>query len=139
MSAGFALLCIGSVVVSSSIVWILYGPTKGARVVAVPRASSGVPEYIVPKGSGATYQPEAVFAVEDQYRRAVAAQVAQVVPPAPVARRAPSGPPPLPPRTRMARGSAPPVLREQTVPEANEFADDSATHVGWSSSPGATP
>ena len=130
MSAGFALLCIGSAVASGSILWILYGPTRGGRVAPVARMSSAIPEYVVPRGSGATYQPEAVFAVENNYKIAVAAQVAHVVPPAPSARRAPSGPPPLPPRTRMARGSAPPVLREQTIPEPDEFADDSATYVG---------
>ena len=118
MSAGFALLCIGSAAASGYILWVLYGPTKGGRVAPVTRVTSGVPEYVVPRGSGATYQPEAVFAVENHYKIAQAAQVAHVVPP------------PIPPRTRMARGSAPPVFREQTVPEANEFADDGATYVG---------
>lgn len=120
MSAGFALLCVGSAVVSLSILWILYGPTKTTRVAPVTRASSGVPEYVVPRASGATYQPEAVFAVENNYRLALAAQVAHVVPA------------PAPPRTRMARGSGPPPIprREQTHPEANPFLDEGATYVG---------
>lgn len=118
MSAGFALLCIASAVVSISIVWILYGPTRGSRVAPVTRASSGVPEYVVPRGSGATYQPEAVFAVENHYQLAVAAQVAHVVPAPP------------PPRTRMARGSGPPPLpRSRTLPEPHAFDEESATYV----------
>ena len=117
----FALLCVGSAVASLGIVWTLYGPTKGTRVAPVTRASSAIPAYVVPRGSGATYQPEAVFAVENNYRIAAAAQVAHVVP---------AGPPPLPPRTRMARGSAPPVLREQTLPDPHGFDDESVTYIG---------
>ena len=125
MSAGFALLCIVAVVVPLGIVWILYGPAPGGRVT---RVAPAVPDYVVPRGSGATYQPEAVFAVENHYQIAKAAQVAHVVHTPPM-RRA-SSPPPVPSRTRMARGSAPPAFREQTVPEGNPFVDESATYVG---------
>jgi len=126
MSAGFAILCIASAASALGIMFILYGPTKGKPVVAVPRSSlQTIPQV---RTARSVYQPEAVFAVEQAGLIQKASQIARVPAATPVPRRPAGGPPPLPPR-RMARGSDAPPLRENTVPDANPFTDESPTVI----------
>ena len=126
MSAGFAILCIGCAGIPLWILYVVYGPAKGRPVIPVPRASlQAMPQQ---RAHVSTYQPEAVFAVEEAGLIQKASQIARVIPAPRLA-----SPPPIPPRQRMARGSAAPPptpYRENTVPEANPFADEGATYVG---------
>ncbi|MBA3465362.1 MAG: hypothetical protein H0T46_35850 [Deltaproteobacteria bacterium] len=125
MSAGFAILCIGCAGIPLWILYVVYGPTTGRPVVPLSRASlAAIPHQ---RAHVSTYQPEAVFAVEEAGLIQKAQQIARVMPAPRLA-----SPPPTP-RQRMARGSAhatPPPLRQNTVPDANPFADEAATYVG---------
>jgi hypothetical protein len=121
MSAGFAILCVLTTAIPLGILFVLYGPTRGKPVVAVPRASmQAIPQV---RSVQSVYRPEAVFAVEQAGLIQNASAIARVP------MRHPSGPPPLPPR-RMARGSEAPPHRETTVPEGNPFVDEAATYIG---------
>jgi hypothetical protein len=123
MSFGFAVLCLLAGGIPLGILYFLHGPTRGRPLVAVPRASLvAMPQVARVTGH---YDPERVFASEQQLMIAKASAVARVAPRGPT-------PPPIP-RSRAARGSdAPPVHRDTMQDAPNPFLDEGPTMHGVS-------
>jgi len=103
----FPLFCIVSAGSALGIVYVLFGPAKTRPLAPVSRIRAST----VPAAPSQRYEPERVFATISR-----------------VPMRG-SAPPPIP-RSRVARGSDAPPLRNPTTREPNPFERDDATLVG---------
>ena len=125
----FALFCLVAVGIPLAILYALFGRAGSPPVTVVRRASLAVIPQVAPAGAG--YEPERVFAYEQQIQLENARKVLQVH----VAPRGGVTPPPLP-RSRAARGTGAPAFRQETDGSAvrddptNPFGDEAPTMPG---------
>lgn len=125
----FVLFCLITVGIPLAILYALFGRPGSQPVTVVRRASLAAIPQVAPAGAG--YEPERVFAYEQQVQLENARKVIQVH----VAPRGGIVPPPLP-RSRAARGTGAPAVRHETAGSAvredptNPFGEEAPTMPG---------